>query len=173
MTSFLSNNCQLGEAIFFIIDSMLQCRFKNCYVWCMQVIKLVILFIQINYAWLSNRYGKFLIDGATYCLHSIKFSFSVYVQTPVEFCVKYHNKKFISRRFEEESCPVFCASYYRPVCGANSFRSYIYRSFVNQCFMDMLNCRGNDDVDCKTCFYMIFLCMSLTKSILCFFFKTG
>ncbi|XP_026321575.1 uncharacterized protein LOC113231463 [Hyposmocoma kahamanoa] len=72
---------------------------------------------------------------------------TVYIQTPLEFCVKYHNRQLISRRSEEDSCPVFCANYYRPVCGANTIRSYVYRSFRNQCHMDMLNCRGDDDIE--------------------------
>lgn len=88
----------------------------------------------------------------TRCFDTIYYPFSVYVQTPVEFCVKYHNKKMVSRRDEDESCPVFCASYWRPVCGANAYRGYVYRSFLNQCYMDMLNCRGDADIECKLCF---------------------
>ncbi|XP_063829071.1 vasotab-TY1 [Ostrinia nubilalis] len=44
-----------------------------------------------------------------------------------------------------ESCPVFCPSHYRPVCGASKLKSYVYRTFNNGCYLDMINCRGEDD----------------------------
>ncbi|KAI5638048.1 hypothetical protein NE865_09282 [Phthorimaea operculella] len=70
----------------------------------------------------------------------------VYTETPIEFCVKEHSKALTSRRsYGMESCPVFCPSHYRPVCGASKFKSYAYRAFNNGCYMDMLNCRGEDE----------------------------
>ncbi|KAJ0174727.1 hypothetical protein K1T71_009835 [Dendrolimus kikuchii] len=65
------------------------------------------------------------------------------VQTHRYFCVK--ADMTATRRAYGESCPVFCPNYYRPVCGASKYRSYIYRTFTNGCYLDMLNCRGDDD----------------------------
>ena len=44
-----------------------------------------------------------------------------------------------------ESCPLFCPSHYRPVCGMSKMRAYVYKTFNNGCYLDMLNCRGDDD----------------------------
>ncbi|KAM3965879.1 enhancer of split M1 protein-like [Aphomia sociella] len=66
------------------------------------------------------------------------------VETPLSYCIKAHSKQ--TRRAYEESCPVFCPSHYRPVCGASKIRDYIYRTFNNGCYLDMINCRGDEDV---------------------------
>lgn len=63
------------------------------------------------------------------------------VKTALKFCI---NNMFRTRRMYGESCPVFCPNHYRPVCGASQLRSYMYRTFVNGCHFDMLNCRGDD-----------------------------
>ncbi|XP_026736745.1 uncharacterized protein LOC113500234 [Trichoplusia ni] len=66
-----------------------------------------------------------------------------YVPTPLKFCV--NNQLHPTRRLYGESCPVFCPNHYRPVCGASTLRSYIYKTFNNGCYFDMLNCRGDSD----------------------------
>ncbi|KAL4708957.1 hypothetical protein ACJJTC_005818 [Scirpophaga incertulas] len=70
------------------------------------------------------------------------------VETPLVYCIKDQSKS--SRRMYDESCPVFCPSHYRPVCGANKFRSYVYRTFNNGCYLDMINCRGDEDFSAYT-----------------------
>ncbi|XP_032518974.2 uncharacterized protein LOC116771271 [Danaus plexippus] len=67
-----------------------------------------------------------------------------YVRTPIKYCIKNHILP--SRRIYGESCPVFCPNHYRPVCGASKYRDYVYRTFNNGCYLDMINCRGDDDV---------------------------
>ncbi|XP_047522004.1 U-Kazal-Dg21.2 [Pieris napi] len=68
-----------------------------------------------------------------------------FVRTPMKFCIKEH---FVSaRRVYGESCPVFCPSHYSPVCGASKYRGYNYRTFNNGCYLDMINCRGDDDYE--------------------------
>ncbi|KAH9645331.1 hypothetical protein HF086_010295 [Spodoptera exigua] len=62
--------------------------------------------------------------------------------TPIKYCINHEKKKY--RRMYGESCPLFCPSHYRPVCGMSSMRSYIYKAFNNACFFDMLACRGDD-----------------------------
>ncbi|CAH0720380.1 unnamed protein product, partial [Brenthis ino] len=64
------------------------------------------------------------------------------VKTPLKFCLKEYTS---TRRIYGESCPVFCPSHYKPVCGASKYRDYIYRTFNNGCYLDMINCRGDDD----------------------------
>ncbi|XP_026756403.2 uncharacterized protein LOC113516222 [Galleria mellonella] len=65
------------------------------------------------------------------------------VETPISYCIKAHSLE--TRRMHGESCPVFCPNHYRPVCGASKLRDYIYRTFNNRCYLDMLNCRGDED----------------------------
>ncbi|XP_053611083.1 U-Kazal-Dg21.2-like [Plodia interpunctella] len=67
------------------------------------------------------------------------------VVTTIDFCVKNHIKE--TRRMYGESCPMFCPNHWRPVCGASKLRDYKYRSFTNGCYMDMLNCRGDEELD--------------------------
>lgn len=76
-----------------------------------------------------------------YICHCIIDIISEFVQTPLKYCI---NSQIPSRRLYGESCPVFCPNHYRPVCGASKFRSYAYRTFTNGCYLDMLNCRGDD-----------------------------
>ncbi|XP_047535765.1 U-Kazal-Dg21.2-like [Vanessa atalanta] len=66
-----------------------------------------------------------------------------FVRTPLRYCIKEHFAS--TRRMYGESCPVFCPSHYRPVCGASKYRDYLYRTFTNGCYLDMINCRGDDD----------------------------
>lgn len=66
-----------------------------------------------------------------------------YVDTPLKYCIKYDIQK--TRRVYGESCPVFCPEHYRPVCGASKLRDYFYKSFKNGCFLDMINCHGEDE----------------------------
>nr|XP_034834639.1 uncharacterized protein LOC117991200 [Maniola hyperantus] len=68
---------------------------------------------------------------------------SDFIKTPLRFCIKEHFA--LSRRMYGESCPVFCPSHYRPVCAASKFRGYVYRTFNNGCYLDMINCRGDED----------------------------
>ncbi|CAB3253207.1 unnamed protein product [Arctia plantaginis] len=66
-----------------------------------------------------------------------------YFETEIHFCIK--DQMMGTRRMYGESCPVFCPSHYRPVCGASKMRAYNYRAFTNGCQLDMVNCRGDDD----------------------------
>ncbi|KAG6448894.1 uncharacterized protein LOC115442711 isoform X2 [Manduca sexta] len=69
---------------------------------------------------------------------------SDYASVPLKYCIKAHITE--SRRSYGESCPVFCPNHYRPVCGASKFRDYIYKTFNNGCYLDMINCRGDEDL---------------------------
>lgn len=89
----------------------------------------------VSYKMFSSRCAM----AAYSSCHSIE-----YVQTPLKYCIKSTQSALQGRRYEE-SCPVFCPSHYRPVCGASRFRSYVYRAFTNGCYLDMVNCRGDDD----------------------------
>ncbi|CAH2984022.1 unnamed protein product [Chilo suppressalis] len=66
------------------------------------------------------------------------------IETPLKYCIKYHQESS-ARKMYGESCPVFCPSHYRPVCGANKIATYVYRTFTNGCYLDMVNCRGDED----------------------------
>ncbi|KAJ8714972.1 hypothetical protein PYW08_004953 [Mythimna loreyi] len=63
-------------------------------------------------------------------------------RTPLKFCLK--QVETIKRRMYGESCPTFCPSHYRPVCAMSKLRAYIYKSFNNGCYLDMVNCRGDE-----------------------------
>lgn len=67
---------------------------------------------------------------------------AAFTETPVSFCIKHQMK---SRRQYYQSCPMFCPEHYRPVCGAAHYRDYKYRTFINGCYLDMVNCRGEED----------------------------
>nr|XP_021194423.2 U-Kazal-Dg21.2 [Helicoverpa armigera] len=69
--------------------------------------------------------------------HNVKF-----VETPLKFCINHEVKN--ARRVYGESCPLFCPNHYRPVCGMSKMRAYIYKTFNNGCYFDMLSCRGDD-----------------------------
>ncbi|XP_068618107.1 uncharacterized protein Kaz-m1 [Battus philenor] len=66
-----------------------------------------------------------------------------YIPVRMNSCVPDHN--VITRKMYMESCPAFCPSHYRPVCGVSKLRNYEYRTFTNGCHIDLLNCRGGDD----------------------------
>ncbi|XP_073961984.1 kazal-type protease inhibitor m1 [Choristoneura fumiferana] len=68
------------------------------------------------------------------------------VETPLSYCIKSDTKNSRKMYGDGESCPVFCPTHYRPVCGASKIRDYVYRAFTNGCQLDMLNCRGDEEV---------------------------
>ncbi|XP_060804954.1 U-Kazal-Dg21.2-like [Amyelois transitella] len=67
------------------------------------------------------------------------------IETDLEFCLKDTIKA--SRRMYGESCPMFCPNHWRPVCGASKIRDYKYRTFNNACYLDMLNCRSEEELN--------------------------
>lgn len=77
---------------------------------------------------------------------SIVFLFSEIIETDLQFCIKSDTKNSRKMYGDGESCPVFCPNHYRPVCGASKIRDYVYRTFTNGCHLDLLNCRGDDEV---------------------------
>ncbi|XP_039756543.1 uncharacterized protein LOC120631156 [Pararge aegeria] len=77
------------------------------------------------------------MEGFTKCHNT------VFVRTPLRFCINEHFS--LSRRMYGESCPAFCPNHYSPVCGASKYRDYVYRTFNNGCYLDMINCRGDED----------------------------
>ncbi|KAL0821646.1 hypothetical protein ABMA28_005087 [Loxostege sticticalis] len=81
--------------------------------------------------------GKCALQAYSKC-HQVE-----YEETPLKFCIQNHMSR--TRRIFGDSCPVFCPQHYSPVCAASNIRSYAYRTFNNGCFLDMINCRGEED----------------------------
>ncbi|XP_075980568.1 uncharacterized protein LOC142979514 [Anticarsia gemmatalis] len=90
-------------------------------------------------------------ENKTYKMFSSKCAMIAYgechnigfFEQDIDFCIKSQLNNL--RRFYGDSCPVFCPNHYRPVCGASKLRFYKYRTFNNGCYLDMLNCRGDED----------------------------
>ncbi|CAK1586826.1 unnamed protein product [Parnassius mnemosyne] len=79
-----------------------------------------------------------------------------FIKKPIAVCLLHKNITGTRRFYKDQSCPAFCPEYYRPVCGVSKIRDYKYRTFINGCYLDMLNCRGDEDsgyiqVDLKFC----------------------
>lgn len=97
-------------------------------------------------AWMLNcacESTRLLNHEPQYVFVNLYFPSAGYFETEIHFCIK--EQMMETRRMYGESCPVFCPTHYRPVCGASKMRSYNYRAFTNGCQLDMVNCRGDDD----------------------------
>ncbi|XP_022823205.1 uncharacterized protein LOC111354144 [Spodoptera litura] len=92
---------------------------------------------------LSEKDRKYIMFPSECALKAYSACHNVELATtPIKFCINNEIKKF--RRMYGESCPLFCPTHYRPVCGMNNMRSYMYKAFNNACYFDMLACRGDE-----------------------------